>query len=97
MTKMQDIYKKALRQARQKVFENPKYEKIILFCKYKLNHGVFKRVETTKYFKQKFIPVEVGNTRVDLESLPAQTFREYLKSKEEAKKTEYKTEFIFNK
>lgn len=92
---MKKVYEKALRMARAKVFDNPKYEKIILFCKYKLGHGVFKRVETTTYFQDKFMPVMAGNPKVTLVELPSTNFDSFLKSKEESKTVEYHNEFIF--
>lgn len=49
---MKEIYQNALRKARQKVFddESGKYEKIIAFCKYKLDANIYTRNETTKRF-----------------------------------------------
>jgi len=87
---MKKIYEKALRMARQKVFDNEKYQKIISFCKYKLDKNVYVRQENTTISKSGTVlscrAFSVGNG--------AQSFNDYLAKKELAKKTIYKTYFL---
>ena len=85
---MEKIYKNALRKARQKVFDDKsgKYEKIIAFCKYKLDENIYTRNETTKRFTNGY---EI-KTDVFITTEKANTFDEYVE-----KQTNNKTNYNF--
>lgn len=83
---MKEIYKSALRKARALVFDNNKYEKIISFCKYKLDPNVYTRNEiitTNKHGRE-------IKTKVFVTSNPTRNFCEYQqKTQNNTTKTKY--------
>lgn len=87
---MKQIYEKVLKLARMRVFEDNKYEKIISFCKYKLDNNVYTRNETIKHW-------ETGKeieTRVFITTEKADNFSDYEKKQEKSKNTIYHNVYI---
>lgn len=88
---MKEIYTKVLRIARQNVFDNPKMEKIIKFCKYKLDKNVYQRHEITKIFPN---GREI-ETDVIIETKQTKNFLDYQEKLKESKKNIIETISIF--
>ena len=74
---MRKVYESALRKARELVFENDKYEKIISFCKYKLDPCVYTRREVDYVFPNG----SVSETKVFIDTVKSETFKEYVAMK----------------
>lgn len=86
---MNEIYRKVLKMARSKVFDDDKYTEIIEFCKYKLDSNVYTRNEYTKQFRNgKEIEIKVFIT-----TEKANNFAEY--KQKQTNKTKIRTEIIF--
>lgn len=86
---MKEIYRKVLRLARNKVFDDDKYSEIIEFCKYKLDSNIYTRNEYTKQFRN---GKEIG-TKVFITTEKANNFAEY--TQKQTNKTKIRTEIIF--
>ena len=86
---MNEIYYKALKIARNKVFDDDKYTEIIEFCKYKLDPNVYTRNEYIKQFRN---GKEI-KTKVFITTEKANNFTEY--KQKQTNKTNIKTEIIF--
>jgi hypothetical protein len=80
---MEKIYKKALRIARDRMFDDPKYETIAQFCKYKLDNTIYTRNESTKYWAT---GREI-ETEVFITTEKADNFADYKQKYNESKNT----------
>ena len=87
---MKKVYEKALRLARQKVFDDDKYQKIISFCKYKLDSSVYTRHEAATISKSGI----VLSCNAFAVAEKTKNFSDYLAKQTAAQQTQYENYFL---
>lgn len=87
---MKNIYKKVLRIARSKMYDDKKFEKIAKFCKYKLDNGVYYRKEHNIYLKNGVL----ARCNVEIECEKVNNFPDWIIKKEQAQKTKYENVYL---